>query len=587
MWAMGEPSGPIENGTTYIVRPRMAPGEQRGQLGLHLGRGPPVVGGAGVDLALGADEGAVLDPGDVAGVGQGEEAVRPALRRRGARRCRRRPAAASAGPTPRRSRRTTRPASGWRTPPSGRPSPSSFWLLVVAAMVLRQRCRVRRLRRGSCRLLREPLGIEPGCPHVDLGAEAQPGGPTVAVEVEDHPLALAEHAGTPSPRARRGPGRPPPDRCRSTTPSLDPGSYDLITPCTWAPRCVPLPRPLGPGWLRWVPHRTGRFPRRPRRAAQVLIRVGRQLRSQSDRDHRSITMQQRRPPLGAMLVGLTALLTGWSMAALAGSGADREAPRSDAPPRDVPMVVAPPGGSEPLDAPRAGAPAAAPRRQTTTTTVAPARTATPAVRSAPVPTPPPGPGARPSPPTTVPPVQPAPPRRPTHDGSTHDGSAGDRSRAVTAGRDTRAGTSGHRLRRAPEPTPVGRAGRPARTRRGDPRCARRGWPCGLLRVRRHPREVPARPLLGRRTAARGRRGGCRRPSGCRPRRRWLRPCGAVAGGREVGGRLATGALGWGRDHQRGGPARGHRAAGRGRAPAARDRRARHGGTAEPRPSASP
>ena len=25
MWAMGEPSGPIENGTTYIVRPRMAP----------------------------------------------------------------------------------------------------------------------------------------------------------------------------------------------------------------------------------------------------------------------------------------------------------------------------------------------------------------------------------------------------------------------------------------------------------------------------------------------------------------------------------------------------------------------------------
>jgi hypothetical protein len=119
-------------------------------------------------------------------------------------------------------------------------------------------------------------------------------------------------------------------------------------------------------------------------------------------------MQQRRPPLGAMLVGLTALLTGWSMAALAGSGADREAPRSDAP-RDVPMVVAPPRGSEPLDAPPAGAPAAAPRRRTTTTTAAPARTATPAVRSAPVPTPPPGPGARPSPPTTVPPVQPAPP----------------------------------------------------------------------------------------------------------------------------------------------------------------------------------
>ena len=25
MWAMDEPSGPIENGTTYMVRPRMAP----------------------------------------------------------------------------------------------------------------------------------------------------------------------------------------------------------------------------------------------------------------------------------------------------------------------------------------------------------------------------------------------------------------------------------------------------------------------------------------------------------------------------------------------------------------------------------
>ena len=25
MWAMGEPRGPIEYGTTYIVRPRMAP----------------------------------------------------------------------------------------------------------------------------------------------------------------------------------------------------------------------------------------------------------------------------------------------------------------------------------------------------------------------------------------------------------------------------------------------------------------------------------------------------------------------------------------------------------------------------------
>ena len=35
--------------------------------------------------------------------------------------------------------------------------------------------------------------LELGCSHVDLGSEAQPGGPAVAVEFELHPLALAQH----------------------------------------------------------------------------------------------------------------------------------------------------------------------------------------------------------------------------------------------------------------------------------------------------------------------------------------------------------------------------------------------------------
>ena len=35
--------------------------------------------------------------------------------------------------------------------------------------------------------------LELGCSHVDLGAQVQPGGPAVAVEVELHPLALAQH----------------------------------------------------------------------------------------------------------------------------------------------------------------------------------------------------------------------------------------------------------------------------------------------------------------------------------------------------------------------------------------------------------
>ena len=68
MWAMSEPSGPMEKGTTYMVRPFMAPLKRPFRVLAHLGRVAPVVGRPGVDLLLGADEGAVLDPGHVAGV---------------------------------------------------------------------------------------------------------------------------------------------------------------------------------------------------------------------------------------------------------------------------------------------------------------------------------------------------------------------------------------------------------------------------------------------------------------------------------------------------------------------------------------
>ena len=77
-----------------------------------------LVGPASSSL-LGADEGAVLDPGDVGGVGEGEVGVRAAWRRRGARRCRRRPGSGRGGRTPRPSRRT----SGRRRAGSGRRSP--------------------------------------------------------------------------------------------------------------------------------------------------------------------------------------------------------------------------------------------------------------------------------------------------------------------------------------------------------------------------------------------------------------------------------------------------------------------------------
>ena len=52
MWAIGEPSGPIENGTTYIVRPSMQPSKRSLSVLPHLVGVAPVVGGAGVLLGV-------------------------------------------------------------------------------------------------------------------------------------------------------------------------------------------------------------------------------------------------------------------------------------------------------------------------------------------------------------------------------------------------------------------------------------------------------------------------------------------------------------------------------------------------------
>ena len=119
MWAIGEPSGPIENGTTYIVRPFIEPAKRPLELLPHLRRLGPVVGRAGVLLALGADEGPVLDPGDVAGVGEGQVGVRALGVGEALEGARPRPAPGRGGRTPRPSRRT----SGSRRAGSARRSP--------------------------------------------------------------------------------------------------------------------------------------------------------------------------------------------------------------------------------------------------------------------------------------------------------------------------------------------------------------------------------------------------------------------------------------------------------------------------------
>ena len=70
MWAIGEPSGPIENGTTYIVRPRIEPLKSpSASRASRPGSRQLLVGPASSSL-LGADERAVLDPRHVAGIGQ-------------------------------------------------------------------------------------------------------------------------------------------------------------------------------------------------------------------------------------------------------------------------------------------------------------------------------------------------------------------------------------------------------------------------------------------------------------------------------------------------------------------------------------
>ena len=71
--------GPMLNGSTYMVRPVHAAAEQLLELLAHLERIDPVVGGPGAVLRERADKGAILDPGDIAGVGAGIETARPQI----------------------------------------------------------------------------------------------------------------------------------------------------------------------------------------------------------------------------------------------------------------------------------------------------------------------------------------------------------------------------------------------------------------------------------------------------------------------------------------------------------------------------
>ena len=113
---IGEPSGPIEKGTTYIVRPFMQPANRPLSLvRISAGSAQLFVGPASA-LVFGADEGAVFDAGDVAGVGEGEVAVRPLGVGQLGERAGVRPVPGRGVRIPRPSRRTTRCGRAWSSP---------------------------------------------------------------------------------------------------------------------------------------------------------------------------------------------------------------------------------------------------------------------------------------------------------------------------------------------------------------------------------------------------------------------------------------------------------------------------------------
>ena len=66
--AIVEPSGPIENGTTYIVRPCIEPSNSPFSVSRISAGSRQLFVGPASSRRVGADEGPVLDARDVAGV---------------------------------------------------------------------------------------------------------------------------------------------------------------------------------------------------------------------------------------------------------------------------------------------------------------------------------------------------------------------------------------------------------------------------------------------------------------------------------------------------------------------------------------
>ncbi len=124
IWDLSEPSGPIEKGTTYIVRPAIAPSKRpRISACISSGSRQLLFGPASSSVSR-ADEGAVLDAGDVGGVGPGEVGVRALGVGEAAERAGVDELLAEAVVLLGASRRTSRPRRAWSARRSRRPSRS-------------------------------------------------------------------------------------------------------------------------------------------------------------------------------------------------------------------------------------------------------------------------------------------------------------------------------------------------------------------------------------------------------------------------------------------------------------------------------
>ena len=214
MWAIGEPSGPIENGMTYIVRPRIAPRVQVVELAAHLaGSRQLFVGPASASRS----EQMNVRSSTLA-TSAGSEWAQKLFGRFSASRAVNVPAA-------------TRSAQSW---PYSSADPSHQWTtsgcriaaqssthsekLLVAGVTAHQSVSVVR----CCPSLASNRGgwkprpaSASGRLHVDLGAETDRRRPAGIVEIEDDPLALAQHPQHRPVEGRRLPARNRSCRCRT------------------------------------------------------------------------------------------------------------------------------------------------------------------------------------------------------------------------------------------------------------------------------------------------------------------------------------------------------------------------------------